>query len=337
MSRSILYLGPLNGTSKHRHDALLRLGYEVHAVEPRGLLPASPWIDRFEWHVSPALLGLALEARLFPHIAGRHYDVALVDSGSLLTRNAIRRLHRQCERVINFNHDDPFGTRDRTRFSAFRDAIPEYDLLTVVREPNVQEAYALGARKVLRRFMVSDEVAHAPRPVPLDQHEKWRSDVAFIGSWMPERGEFLLDLIRRGVPLSIFGPGWSKAPEWAQLRPHHRADYLDGDEYAYAVLSAKVSLGLLSKGNRDGHTTRSMEIPALGGLFCGERTEEHAALYLDGVEAVLWRDAAECASACLALLADESRRADIAARGHERQRLNAHTSESLLSAMLEAA
>ena len=127
---------------------------------------------------------------------------------------------------------------------------------------------------------------------------------------------FLLDdheVVRRGVPLSIFGPVWRKAREWPLLQPHYRAEYLDGDSYAYAVQCAKVSLGMLSKGNRDLHTTRSMEIPALGGLLCAERTEEHLALYRDGEEAMFWSDSAECARACQALLADEPRRQRIAA------------------------
>jgi len=147
---------------------------------------------------------------------------------------------------------------------------------------------------------------------------------------MPERGAFLLDLVERGVPLSIFGPGWQKAPEWPRLRPHRRAEYLDGDHYAYAVQCAAVSLGLLSKGNRDLHTTRSMEIPSLGGLLCAERTGVHAALYREGEEAVFWSDGEECAAVCHALLADEPRRQAIAERGRQRSRANGYTSENLI-------
>ena len=326
----VLYLGPRSGTSLHRRDAFLRLGHRVEQVDPRELLPASPWIDRIEWHVSPRLLGPLVRRRLAERLAGRRYDLAFVDSGSLLTTAALRQLRRHCRQILNFNHDDPFGRRDWVRFAAYRAAVPAYDLVVVVRPENVAEANRLGARKVLHHARVADEVQHAARPLNDAIRAEWQSEVAFVGSWMPERGPFMLDLVRRGVPLSIFGPGWRKAPEFPQLQAHYRAEYLDGDAYAYAVQCAKISLGLLSKGNRDLHTTRSMEIPALGGLLCAERTIEHLGFYRDGEEAVFWDDSAECASVCHALLGDDARRRRVAAAGHARYLRNGHTSENLI-------
>lgn len=326
----VLYVGPMSGTSLHRRNAFQRLGHEVTVIEPRKLLPASPWIDRIEWHLSPALLAGTVRRRLAERLAGQRYDLAFVDGGSLVDEGAVRALKQHCTHVVAFNHDDPFGTRDGRRFAVYRRALPAYDLAIVVRPVNVDEAKQLGARQVLLHPMVSDEVAHAPRTLTPELQAKWRSEVAFIGSWMPERGPFLLDLVQRGVPLAIFGPGWHKAPEWPQLQPHHRADYLDGDDYAYAVQCAKISLGLLSKGNRDLHTTRSQEIPSLGGLLCAERTEEHLQFYRDGEEAVLWNDSAECAALCLALLADEPRRRAVAESGQRRFRENGYTSEHLI-------
>lgn len=334
--RSVLYLGPRSGTSLHRIAAFGRLGFEVRTVEPRSLLPRASLVDRFEWHVSPGPLGGIVRRRLAALLRDESFDLAFADSGSLLNRHAVRDLHARCGHVVNFNHDDPFGHRDRIRFSVYREAVPEYDLMVVVRPPNVDEANRSGAKKVLLHPMVSDEVAHAPRIIDDAVRARWQSEVAFIGTWMPERGPFMLDLVKRGVPLAIFGPGWHKAPEWPELRAYHRAEYLDGDDYAYAVQCAKVSLGLLSKGNRDQHTTRSMEIPGLGGLLCAERTAEHLAFYEEGEEAVFWSDSAECASVCLALLADEPRRRRIAAQGRMRALQNGYTSENLIRKVIEA-
>ncbi len=96
-----------------------------------------------------------------------------------------------------------------------------------------------------------------------------------------------------------------------------------------------MNLGLLSKGNRDLHTTRSLEIPALGGLLCAERTSEHLHLYVEGEEALFWADAAECAAVCRDILEDEPRRLKIAAAGHARSIANGNHNEVVMNSVFE--
>jgi hypothetical protein len=79
-----------------------------------------------------------------------------------------------------------------------------------------------------------------------------------------------------------------------------------------------------------------MEIPALGGLLCAERTTEHSAMYLEGVEAVFWSSAGECAALCRQLLADEPRRATIALAGQRRVHANQRFHEPMLRSVLAA-
>jgi hypothetical protein len=96
-------------------------------------------------------------------------------------------------------------------------------------------------------------------------------------------------------------------------------------------------LGFLSKGNRDLHTTRSLEIPALGGLLCAERTSEHLDMYSEGQEALFWSNAEECAAMCKLALADENKREAIAAAGHMRVISNGHYNEKVLEGLLNYA
>ena len=110
-----------------------------------------------------------------------------------------------------------------------------------------------------------------------------------------------------------------------------------GEDYAKAIQCAKVNLGLLSKGNRDLHTTRSLEIPAIGGLLCAERTAEHLEMYMEGEEALFWSTAEECASVCRAVLDDEPRRQRIAAAGHARNLVNGNSNEKVMRAIIERA
>ena len=135
---------------------------------------------------------------------------------------------------------------------------------------------------------------------------------------MPERGPFLAELVRRDVPLAIYGNRWDRAREWPMLRAHVRGPGIMGRDYVKAIQSADVCLGLLSKGNRDLHTSRSSEIPAVGSLLCAERTVEHTAMYRENHEAVFWADAAECAARCGEMLAEPVKRRAIAEAGRRR-------------------
>ena len=212
--------------------------------------------------------------------------------------------------------------------------MPYYHLNAVVRHENVGEAYALGATDVMRVYRSADERSHVPRDLSENDHKEWDSDVLFLGTWFPERGPFLLDLIIRGIPLTIRGSGWHKAPEWPKLKRHWKGGSIGGDDYAKAIQCAKVNLGLLSKHNRDLHTTRSLEIPALGGLFCAERTSEHVEMYVEGEEALFWNNAEECADMCQFALTNMARRQEIASAGQRRLKNNGYFNEMILAEII---
>ena len=337
----IAYIGQHRGTSLHRGRALERLGHAVTIVDPWSWLPKARWVGPWMYRTGAFGSNIFMARRLADAVEQARPELVWVDQGEWLGPRLLRAIRQRCGPavpIVNHTVDDPFGGRDARRFAGYLHAGPEYDLLAVVRAENVAEARVRGARKVQRVWFAADEVAHAPRELGAEQRQRFSSEVAFVGTWMAERGPFMVELVRRGIPLSICGDRWQKAPEWSQLAPYWRGPGLDGDEdYAAAILSAKVTLGLLSKGNRDLHTTRSLEIPALGGLFCAERTSEHLALYEEGREAVFWNDAAECAGQCMALLADESRRKAIAAAGHARALRNGHYNEQVMARILDAA
>ncbi len=332
----ILYIGASSGTSLDRASALSRLGHHVTHIDPRNLLPKTVWVERITWRIGGQLMGPLL-LRALPTRMAQHYDLCFVDSGDWVTPRVIRRLHQFATTVINYNIDDPLGPRDIARFAAYRMSLPYYDLCVVMRPQNITEARALGAKRAMRVNRCADEVSHAPRELSPEDKAQWAADVLFVGTWFPERGPFLLDLVQRGVPLTIRGANWTKASEWSELKAYWKGGELQAEEYAKAIQCAKVNLGLLSKGNRDLHTTRSLEIPALGGLLCAERTVEHSAMYTEGQEALFWGDAEECANACFQALRQPELSQRIAAAGLQRIHVNGDFNEKTLQAIIDYA
>jgi spore maturation protein CgeB len=294
-------------------------------------------VGRWLFHAGGIGASAIIGSRLLSAVAATRPQLIWVNQGEFLGPGIVRKLRAFDVPVVNYVNDNPFSGRDGLRFYNYQKALPYYDLAVVTFAENVEQATASGARRVTRAWLTADEEGHTSAVTSDAHRERYKSDVAFVGTWMPERGPFMVELLRRDVPLSIWGDGWQKAPEWPQLAANWRGGGLYDQDYVAAITSAKVCLGLLSKGNRNLHTSRSVEIPALGGLFCAERTSEHLALYEDGREAVFWDNAAECAAQCQRLLADEPLRRDIAHRGHERALRNNLFNEPLMAAILQRA
>jgi spore maturation protein CgeB len=332
---AILYLGASDGTSLDRANALRRLGHRVEHLDLRNLLPQTPWVYRITWRLGGHILSPWILRELPRALKNKHFDLCYVDSGEWVTPRVIGLLRNYARKIVNYNIDDPLGMRDVARSRAYRQSLSFYDLCVVVRSENVAEARHLGAKNVLRVYRSSDEVTHAPRVLTQQDRERWNAEVLFLGTWFPERGPFFLELVKLDVPLTIRGANWNKAPEWPALQPYWKGGPLQGDDYAKAIQCARVSLGLVSKGNRDLHTTRSLEIPALGGLLCAERTTEHLEMYVEGHEALFWSGVEECAAVCRNVLNDEELRRRIASAGHARSAVNANHNENVMREVLQ--
>jgi hypothetical protein len=162
--------------------------------------------------------------------------------------------------------------------------------------------------------------------------------VLFVGTCFrgEHRDTFLAALLDRGVPLNLFGNQWERSPNWAKLKRAWSGPGTTSDEqYRSVIQGAAICLCLLSSGNRDLHTTRSLEIPSMGALLCAPRTADHQELYEDGEEAVFWDNADECAEACFRLLKNPREREQIASAGLRRALKNNLYNEPFAATVLK--
>lgn len=339
----IIYLGSqkLNSTSYHRACALERLGHSISFLDPYqylSTLPFSNWTSFIHYNTGYKFIQTALTLNIQEKIETlSRVDLVWVDSGELLGPACLRALKQLRCPIVLYNVDDPTGKRDGNRFSSLLKSLILYDLVVVVRTESEVECYQLGARNVLRVFRSYDEVAHKPFDDIREINPAFISDVAFIGTWMrhEKRDEFLLALVNDGVQVSIWGDQWEKSYHWQKLKQFHRGKAVYGRDYVAAIQGAKICLGLLSGGNRDLHTTRSLEVPFAGGVLCAERTVEHKQLYKEGVEALFWTNAEECAKICLQWLYDESQRDILRKAGMHRIRQAKLGNEDVCKSILD--
>ena len=331
----IAYVGPARGSCLQRAQALERLGHVVTWIDPYDWIGRSVWMARWLYHAGGFGVGAKINRPIFNAVKRSNPDLIWVDQGQFLDASLIAKFCTLSAPIVNYTIDDPFGGRDGRRFDNYLKAVPFYDLLAVVREENVAEAYARGARNVVRVWRSADEVDHRPRVLTDEDAQKWGSEVCFIGTWFPERGPFMAELVQAGLPLSIWGDRWEKAPEWPMLAPHWRGPGQNDPEiYARIIQCAKISLGLLSKGNRDLHTQRSFEIPAIGGLFCAERTDEHCEFSRKAWRLCSGTTQRSASTNAAGSSGDDELIAAIKRNGHQRYLQSPYNNEAVLKAIL---
>jgi spore maturation protein CgeB len=338
-SLDILYLGHNFGTSGHRAEALRRLGYKVKIIDPWLFFPKSKIlqkiIEKLVYEIGACWIEPYVGRRIAALLNGCHAKLTWSDQCTFIGPKTASVIKSHSDFMVTYAIDDPFGPRDKNRFKLYRQSLSRYDLMAVLREQNEAEAYIYGVPKVLRIPKSADEVGHRPIVMTEAESKCWASDVAFIGTWMPERGPFLKRLIELGIPLTLYGDRWHKAPEWPTLKGVWRGPGLVEEDYVKGIQSAKVCLGLVSKSNRDLHTTRSSEIPYIGSLLCAERTSEHLCMYDEDIEAVFWSTPEECAQKCIDLIANGAKRKAIAQAGRRRCVRSGYLNEPILDGILK--
>lgn len=335
----ILYLGDdhPNSTSRHRSAALGRLGHEVEHHHAHRLLPPWHWLARINVRSGFRLFARRIFRGMTMRLRESSWDLVWIDGGAELPPALYRWLRQKGRPIVNYVTDNPFVRRDHRKWDQYLACLPLHDLSVFPREENLAQARAAGARRVMRVYFSYDPVAHHPELAggvePGSRPEVW-----FVGSWMPERGPILETLRKAGIPVKISGDGWPRAREWKSVKECWEGGSVYGADYVRQIRQARVTLGLLSKGNRDLHTTRSVEIPFIGGaVFCGERTSEHQTMYREREEAFFWSTPAECVAVCRRLLQEPALCRQVAAKARHRVIGLALSNDEVLSAILHEA
>ena len=142
----------------------------------------------------------------------------------------------------------------------------------------------------------------------------------FIGHYEADgRKELLEDIIKNGIDLKIYGPGWDKVT-WNEKLPDNifPIKAVRGSDYNKALNAAKIALCFFSRLNRDSYTRRCFEIPASGTLLLSEHSEDIESLYQEGKEAGFFRNSNELISKIHLYLSDNNLRTLVANKGRNR-------------------
>ena len=203
-------------------------------------------------------------------------------------------------------------------------ALPVYDWVFTTKRFGIPDMRRqLGVERASFMAHGFDPEVHRPWKLDVRDLEQYSCDVSFIGTWSPKKQRLLERLVqcRPDLRVRVWGA------QWAAAIPVLGASIMGrgvlGTEYAKAIAASKISLGILSEvrtGASDGDriTSRTFEIPAIGGFLLHERSDEIDQYFVDGEECALFLDGNELTAKVTHFLAQNGERQRIAEAGHRR-------------------
>ena len=305
----------------YRKLSLERLGHIVIPVDTEPFHQAGNALTkRIHFRLQRGAPVDQMNAAVLSRAAEHRVDAVWFDKPLWIRIPTLRRLREMGIVTIDYMIDNPFGPRNDPGFGLYVRAIPKYDVHVQQRDVSVAAYLQRGARHMVKVQTAFEPTVHFPPPENWSDVDRTRM-VSYIGTPYDDRAVFLTSLWRNyQLPVTISGPRiWQRklaASALSVLYP--QVGELYDAQYREGIWRSRVNLSFLTHGNQDEYTHKSFEIAACGGFLLAERSDGHAARFVEDVEAVFFSDLEECAQKIKKYLHDESGRAKIAAAGQRR-------------------
>jgi len=277
------------------------------------------------WRYNHDLLTMAVKYRP---------DVVWVDKGTAIQPSTLQAIKRRTGAIFAVYNTDYLGC-NKHPWCLHLAGIQNYDFYFTSNRLNVQLISDLGVRNVFLIPLGYDQEIHKPGPVTREEATRLGASVGFIGHWEPTTEDLILRLLELGLPLRVRGTQWHHARNKKRLAGTVEPHPVYQVEYAQAILTTKINLGINSVQNKNQSSGRSFEIPAVGGFLLAERTLEHQAMYVEGKEAEFFASAEELVEKANYYLEHEAERQQIAERGHERCISGGYSFKEIMANMVQ--
>jgi hypothetical protein len=320
----ILFIGDMTPylTTAVRRDAFLELGLPVETIDPTSIV-RSPgrlaWALTYRTLLTPGVF--ELNRRILEQTRRFRPDVIWIEKGSFVFPRTMRRLHRESGGILVYHNTDDWkfkGFVKNLHWRFLRRSLKLYDIHITSNLYNVKEFRDTGLPVVVHMELAANPALSDPGFIAENERKKLGAPVGFIGHWEPMTERSLLHLVHNGVGLKIYGGGWEDAQTSKELHRVVQNRFVWGPEYARAVSSFDVNLGIVSKWNRNHTATRTFQIPALGAFLLHERNEVVTRYFKEGVEAEFFGSDEELLSKCRHYLENPEDRRRIAEAGRRR-------------------
>ena len=278
----------------------------------------------------PGLARRRIEEGLVRFVRSSRPDLVILVKGGGLRAEALAQVRAEGARLVLILPDSPLvdpGMADR----AFLDALPQFDLVVTFARAFVPVLHQMGALRVRRIPFAYEPTIHRPGALAGEDAPRYRSPLAYLGSWGPLQERWLTPLVPFG--LKIWGDGWYRLPPRHPLRECVQGQGGRGAGFGQAVAGADLVVNFIRAEHGCAHSMKTFEVPACSKLHLVNRTEEQQEFFAEGREAVYFDTPDELRDAVRYYLDHEQARRAIEERAL--QAVQPHTYQARAAELLE--
>lgn len=250
------------------------LGHEARLLDIQEAYRGPRILRALAWRMGRRPLGLDRYSQAVVRTAAEWRPDVLVSAGAApILAAALKRIDPSVRKAVYLT-DDPWNPSCRA--SWFLRALPEYDKVYTTKTALQEDLSRAGCRQTeYMPFAYDPAHFHTIEPLAADERGRYACEVLFYGGADTDRILLIKSLINQSVPMTLYGGYWDRDPV---TRAHWKGQ-ADPAVLRKAVAASQINLCLVRRSNRDGHSMRTFEIPALGGYMIVEDTAEHRAIF----------------------------------------------------------
>ncbi len=218
-------------------------------------------------------------------------NVVFCIKAETITPGTLTKIKQKCASyLINFHPDSPFALWNGNSTVNIIKSFRVYDHFLTWSHELMPALTSAGCKNVSYfPFAFDEELYKQDSEQSSKEGKSFSSDVCFVGTWEPEREQWL-NIISQKLPnidLAIWGNEWIKnIPPASPLYTKIRGNAIYGIDMRKAFMGSKINLNFIRQQNIQAHNMRTFEVPASNAFLLTQRTHDQASLFFKEGESI---------------------------------------------------
>lgn len=313
MSLQLIFVGNKGGTNIAWSfvRASERLAITYHFCDATTAYHPKSIYSRLHWRLNdhrPISLN-SFSASVAAHCETQRPHALIATGIAPLLAQDLKRIHNANVTTAIYLTDDPFNPNHKANW--FLESLPHYCFVFTPRLTTTPDLTTIGTKNIIYCPFAYDDTIF--KPAHNQDTIEPRYDVFFAGGADTQQLRSISALLHSGITVSLHGDYWNRFPITSKICRGH----IEASSIPHTAAQCRIALCLVRKANRDTHSMRSYELPAMRLCILAEDTSDHRTMFgNDGDAALYFTDHNDVATKAQLLLQDHQLRTRLANTAH---------------------